>query len=101
VVDFYRTKMPDYGWVLEGETPLEESGSEQMSEYELAEACPTCAKAGITSIKPVQILFADLAFSNKRGDQCKVGFSRVVQEGGESEALHYTSIMVDYVAKQK
>lgn len=99
IFTFYQENMPDYGWSLIKESPVEKmsSGATALKSQSIPESCPSCAENTIA--KPAGVLFGELVFSNKKGDTCRIGFSQVSNK--ELEDFDFTTIMVDYVQKKK
>lgn len=86
IAAFYKDKMPAYGWVLAEEKPARKINAD----------CPSCAKEQIGANKPVDMLFGELAFSNKKQDSCRIGFSYVLPAEEQVKSLSFTTILVDY-----
>ena len=88
VAKFYKEKMPGYGWVLTAETPIKEISIGEAGSYNVAE------------VKPPQTFFAELVFSNERGDDCRIGFSYQASEQKLAGVPEYTTVMVNYAGKR-
>lgn len=96
---FYKDRMPAYGWVLTDETPLHKIESAAPGQKAISELCPSCAQLGV-EIKPVEIFYAELDFSNAQGDTCSIGLSQVITDTQLKEVVNLTTIMVDYAKKK-
>jgi hypothetical protein len=96
---FYKDRMPDYGWVLTQENPIHKIETADVGRQEISESCPSCAQSGI-EIKPVEMLYAEIDFSNEQGDTCRIGLSQVITGEELKEAGNITTIMLDYAKKR-
>lgn len=88
---FYKDRMPDYGWALTEENPLHKIESGNYGQQEIS---------GV-DIKPIEMLYAELSFSNAQGDTCRIGLSQAIANAQLKEIPNITNIMVDYARKKK
>jgi hypothetical protein len=96
---FYKDRMPDYGWALTQENPIHKIETADVGKQEISKLCPSCAQSGI-EIKPVEMFYAEIDFSNEQGDTCRIGLSQVITAEELKEVGNLTTIMVDYAKKR-
>lgn len=96
---FYKDKMPGYGWVLIDESPIHKVESTISGKEEILKLWPSYVQSGI-EIKPQEILYAEMDFSNEQGDNCRIGLSQVISGEELKEVGNLTTIMVDYAKKK-
>jgi hypothetical protein len=100
VIEYYKTKMLDYGWGLVEQKPVEKIDSEDLGTRNISSICPTCAESAAGKIKSSQALSSELGFSNPRGDMCNIGVSQVTAIVGEKgNLLNMTTISINYNEK--
>lgn len=101
VEEFYREKMPDFGWSLIEEGPLENFDPSALSGKGLLESCPSCPKKSLGVNELLDIFFKELVFTNKAGDGCRIILTSLTSKKEElKKLLNSTSIGVHYVKKE-
>ncbi len=97
VVLFYKNNMASYGWNLIEEEPIKKRDfSADLEKYDLAQACPSCAKNNITLPKSMEMQFAELKFTNPRGDSCDIVINSMMSGEAGAGPLRFTNILVRY-----
>lgn len=98
VASFYREHMPDYGWSLVNEIPVGKVDFNSAYKYAEEQSCPECSKKTLISKSATpEVWFMELAFSNAKKDNCKIGlFGNVIQVDSAKPALNFTNIRIEY-----
>lgn len=101
VEEFYREKMPDFGWSLVEERPLEKFDLSALSGKGLNESCPSCPQKDIAVNEFLDIFSGELVFANKAGDGCRIVLTSLTSKKEElKKLLNSTTIGVHYVKKE-
>lgn len=88
VMQFYREKLPAYGWKIENEMPLNEYNAQNM------EDCPNCEKLPAESLAKFKDSSMKMAALNatKQGKSCYVGCTQVqLPNQAEQQAIIFIS----------
>jgi|GEM_PF-1001481 len=98
VAEFYRRKMPSYGWDLVEDRPVKDVQT-AASQADIEKYCPECAEQGI-ALPSMDMFMKELIFTNTRKDRCRIGLFQVdVPKQDQVPAMNFTNIMVDYEKK--
>jgi hypothetical protein len=100
VIAFYQEQMPEYGWQLVQERPLEKLTQKELTLPPAKENCPSCAESLSGQLKSVETGTAELNFINEAGDACSLVFSSVKVDKENAPATQMTAILVNYEKKK-
>lgn len=102
VVNFYKSEMSKYEWYLANEKPLGKMNKGVSGQSAGNADCASCAK-GVPAVSgaSLETWAAELAFSNSRGDGCRVMIAEVIPAEEKYKALGMTTITVNYEEKAK
>lgn len=100
VISFYKTMMPNYGWYLNSEKPIEKIDFGAAGEYDVSKYCPSCPKGATDLAKSMETWLAELNFNNQKGDICNIVLSNVATAQGMPGSLNMTTILVNYEEKK-
>jgi hypothetical protein len=97
VISFYKAKMPDYGWYLKSEKPLQKMDAN----YAASADCPSCkANPALLNI-PMETWFAEIDFTNEQGDKCNIAVAEIIPLDKKLSSFKMTTIAVFYQEKPK
>lgn len=99
VAEFYKVKMPNYGWSLVEEKSPEQVDMPAMSREDIAKYCPTCAANTAIPPSSIEVWAAHLYFTNQNQDTCNLNLSQVIISK-DMPKTETTSIWVDYEEKK-
>ncbi len=99
VSKFYKDSMPNLGWALAGEKPVQET-ADTVNNLDIAKYCPNCPKDTNFDIGSIKTKIAELHFSNYKGDVCNIVISN--QSSAQAKVSPFSSmtiILVNYESK--
>jgi len=97
VADFYREKMPGFGWSLINEIPINKVDFANLAKSGGTSTCPECEKNLAAGSAMTDMWFMELGFSNSRQDTCKIGlFYNAVKSEQEKPVMNFTTVRVEY-----
>lgn len=98
---FYKENMPNKGWALVGEKPVQETFA-ASGNLDLAKHCPNCTQFSGLGSSSIKNKVAELHFSNASKDTCDIVFSN--QSSELMKAIPFSSmtvVMVNYEEEKK
>lgn len=99
VSKFFKANMPNLGWSLTEEKPIQEAAA-GVNSYDITKYCPNCPKDTNFDAVSIKNKITELSFSNPKGDVCRIAISNQSSAQAQGSPLgSMTIIAVNYESK--